>query len=92
MILGVGPSLPLFPPHPSHPCVGFFYSGLLRRKNTLSMIGLSDMLAPFRPAEDRAAFSPPSSSSLTSYPQWFFWGLSLAFSETSSPYFGNLSE
>ncbi|KAF8500616.1 ammonium transporter [Gautieria morchelliformis] len=54
------------------PGVGFFYSGLLRRKNALSMIGLSVMCL-----------------AVVSF-QWFFWGFSLAFSETGSRYIGNL--
>jgi len=54
------------------PGVGFFYSGLLRRKNALSMIYLSMM-----------------SVAMVSF-QWFFWGYSLAFSETAGPYIGNL--
>ncbi|KAG2098922.1 ammonium transporter AmtB-like domain-containing protein [Suillus discolor] len=54
------------------PGVGFFYSGLLRRKNALNMIYLSMMTV-----------------AMVSF-QWFFWGYSLAFSETASPYIGNL--
>jgi len=54
------------------PGVGFFYSGLLRRKNALSMIWTSLV-----------------SVGIVSF-QWFFWGFSLAFSETGSPYIGDL--
>ncbi|KAH7882865.1 ammonium transporter AmtB-like domain-containing protein [Phlebopus sp. FC_14] len=54
------------------PGVGFFYSGLLRRKNALSMIYLSVMTV-----------------AVVSF-QWFFWGYSLAFSDTASPYIGDL--
>ncbi|KAF7350126.1 Ammonium transporter [Mycena venus] len=54
------------------PGVGFFYSGLLRRKNALSMIYLSMMTV-----------------AVVSF-QWFFWGFSLAFSETGSAYIGDL--
>ncbi|KAG2127116.1 ammonium transporter AmtB-like domain-containing protein [Suillus clintonianus] len=54
------------------PGVGFFYSGLLRRKNALNMIYLSMMTV-----------------AVVSF-QWFFWGYSLAFSDTASPYIGNL--
>ncbi|KAJ7152067.1 ammonium transporter AmtB-like domain-containing protein [Mycena filopes] len=54
------------------PGVGFFYSGLLRRKNALSMIYLSMMTI-----------------AVVSF-QWFFWGFSLAFSETGSAYIGDL--
>ncbi|OCH88521.1 ammonium transporter [Obba rivulosa] len=54
------------------PGVGFFYSGLLRRKNALSMIWMSMMTL-----------------AVVSF-QWFFWGYSLAFSETAGKYIGNL--
>jgi Amt family ammonium transporter len=54
------------------PGVGFFYSGLLRRKNALSMIYLSMMTV-----------------AVVSF-QWFFWGFSLAFSETGSAFIGDL--
>lgn len=54
------------------PGVGFFYSGLLRRKNALSMIYLSMM-----------------TMAVVSF-QWFFWGFSLTFSNTGSPFIGNL--
>ncbi|KAF9240407.1 ammonium transporter AmtB-like domain-containing protein [Melanogaster broomeanus] len=54
------------------PGVGFFYSGLLRRKNALSMIYLSMMTV-----------------AVVSF-QWFFWGYSLAFSDTAGKYIGNL--
>ncbi|KAF8817250.1 ammonium transporter [Phlegmacium glaucopus] len=54
------------------PGVGFFYSGLLRRKNALSMIYIS-----------------MASIAVVSF-QWFFWGYSLAFSDTGGRYIGNL--
>jgi len=54
------------------PGVGFFYSGLLRRKNALSMIYLSMMTI-----------------AVVSF-QWFFWGFSLTFTDTGSPFIGNL--
>lgn len=54
------------------PGVGFFYSGLLRRKNALSMIYLSMMCV-----------------AVVSF-EWFFWGFSLAFSDTGSKYLGDL--
>ncbi|KAI0365963.1 ammonium transporter [Pilatotrama ljubarskyi] len=54
------------------PGVGFFYSGLLRRKNALSMIWASMMTL-----------------AVVSF-QWFFWGYSLAFSDTGSAYIGDL--
>ncbi|EIM87658.1 ammonium transporter [Stereum hirsutum FP-91666 SS1] len=54
------------------PGVGFFYSGLLRRKNALSMIWASMMTL-----------------AVVSF-EWFFWGYSLAFSETGNAYIGDL--
>jgi Amt family ammonium transporter len=54
------------------PGVGFFYSGLLRRKNALSMIYLSMMTV-----------------AVVSF-QWFFWGFSLAFSDTGNKFIGDL--
>ncbi|KAI0065053.1 ammonium transporter [Artomyces pyxidatus] len=54
------------------PGVGFFYAGLLRRKNALSMIWASMMTL-----------------AVVSF-EWFFWGFSLAFSETGSAYIGDL--
>lgn len=54
------------------PGVGLFYSGLLRRKNALSMIMLSICAIAV------ASF------------QWFFWGYSLAFSDTASVFIGDL--
>ncbi|KAK8847538.1 hypothetical protein IAR55_005396 [Kwoniella newhampshirensis] len=54
------------------PGVGLFYSGLLRRKNALSMIFLS-----------------VAGVAVGSF-QWFFWGYSLAFSDTGSKFIGNL--
>lgn len=54
------------------PGLGFFYSGLLRRKNALSMI-----------------FTSVASIAVVSF-QWFFWGYSLTFSNTASPFIGDL--
>lgn len=54
------------------PGVGFFYSGLLRRKNGLSMIYLS-----------------VGTIAVVSF-QWFFWGFSLAFSDTANFFIGDL--
>ncbi|KAG2011219.1 ammonium transporter, variant 3 [Coprinopsis cinerea AmutBmut pab1-1] len=54
------------------PGLGFFYSGLLRRKNALSMIWLSMITL-----------------GVVSF-QWFFWGYSLTFSDTASPFIGDL--
>lgn len=54
------------------PGVGFFYSGLLRRKNALTVLILTMMV-----------------SAVASF-EWFFWGFSLAFSETGGPFIGNL--
>jgi Amt family ammonium transporter len=54
------------------PGVGFFYGGLLRRKNALSMI-----------------YSSMMTLAIVSF-QWFFWGFSLAFSDTASKFIGDL--
>ncbi|BGP26862.1 ammonium transmembrane transporter [Rhodotorula toruloides] len=54
------------------PGVGFLYSGLLRRKNALSMLFLAMAVYSLITIE------------------WFFWGYSLAFSETGSKFIGNL--
>ncbi|PKI83460.1 hypothetical protein MVES1_002545 [Malassezia vespertilionis] len=54
------------------PGIGFFYAGLLRRKNALSMIGL--------------CFALMAVVSI----QWFFWGFSLAFSDSGNPFIGDM--
>jgi len=54
------------------PGLGFFYSGLLRRKNAASMLWQSMVVL-----------------ATVSF-QWFFWGYSLAFSETASRFIGDL--
>ena len=55
------------------PGIGFFYSGLARRKSALSLLTLTLL-----------------SAAITSF-QWFFWGYSLAFSRSASPYIGDFS-
>lgn len=71
------------------PGLGFFYSGLLRRKNALTQIYLGVMVLAVVSFQVR---SPPSFLlTLLTTSQWFFWGYSLAFSDTGSPYIGNLS-
>jgi ammonium transporter, Amt family len=73
------------------PGVGYFYSGLLRRKNALSMIYLSMMCVAVVSFQVRLLL--PYFFHSSSYPfllQWFFWGFSLTFSETGSAYIGNL--
>lgn len=54
------------------PGLGFFYGGLLRRKNALSMIWMSTAVMS------------------VVFIEWFFWGYSLAFSETGSAFIGDL--
>ena len=74
------------------PGVGLFYSGLLRRKNALSMIWTS--LASIAVVSFQVS-SPRDyvKNLLTDTPgQWFFWGYSLAFSETGNAFIGDLSE
>ena len=73
------------------PGVGFFYSGLLRRKNALSMIYLSVAsiaVVSFQVRLTRACRSPRAHDA----PQWFFWGFSLTFSDTGSKFIGDLSK
>jgi hypothetical protein len=74
------------------PGLGFFYSGLLRRKNALSMIYLSVMtiaVVSFQvsriPRINRAILTAEF------VPQWFFWGFSLTFSDTGGLFIGDLS-
>ncbi|WFD36591.1 hypothetical protein MCUN1_003474 [Malassezia cuniculi] len=55
------------------PGIGFFYAGLLRRKNALTMLWVAIAVM-----------------SVTSI-EWFFWGFSLTFSKTASPFIGDLS-
>lgn len=55
------------------PGLGYLYSGLVRRKNALSLLLLT-LLA----------------MGVVSF-QWFFWGYSLAFSDTGGPFIGDLA-
>lgn len=71
------------------PGLGFFYSGLLRRKNALSMIYLSVMALAVVSFQ---VFLPSIQSIALIFHQWFFWGFSLTFSEDASPYIGTLSK
>ena len=71
------------------PGVGFFYSGLLRRKNGLSMIYLSVgtiAVVSFQVRANAAA----TAFVLNTIRQWFFWGFSLAFSDTANLFIGDL--
>jgi Amt family ammonium transporter len=73
------------------PGIGFFYSGLLRRKNALSMIYLSMgtiAVVSFQVSANTAAtlFIPNITR------QWFFWGFSLAFSDTANGFIGDLRQ
>src|ERR1700691_3102098 len=73
------------------PGVGFFYSGLLRRKNGLSMIYLSVgtiAVVSFQVSVNTACCS----SMLNVMQQWFFWGFSLAFSDTANLFIGDLRQ
>jgi Amt family ammonium transporter len=73
------------------PGVGFFYSGLLRRKNGLSMIYLSVgtiAVVSFQVSVNAACCS----SMLNVMQQWFFWGFSLAFSDTANLFIGDLRQ
>lgn len=73
------------------PGVGFFYSGLLRRKNALSLIYLSVAVLGVVSFEVRIFFWPsiqPPTDGISI--QWFFWGYSLAFSDGANGYIGDL--
>jgi len=73
------------------PGVGFFYSGLLRRKNALSLIYLSVAVVGVISFEVGAFSSPlPYHVSTEFHLQWFFWGYSLAFSDNANGYIGDL--
>jgi Amt family ammonium transporter len=67
------------------PGVGFFYSGLLRRKNAVSMIFLSVACLSI------VAFQVYLKNVTNFNCQWFFWGYSLVYSKTATNGFiGNL--
>lgn len=73
------------------PGVGFFYSGLLRRKNALSLIFLSVAIIGVVSFQVSKTPSRSLSRLLMGFScQWFFWGYSLAFSENANPYIGDL--
>ena len=74
------------------PGVGLFYSGLLRRKNALSMIWTSlasIAVVSFQVCSLRYYVNDLLTDTLE---KWFFWGYSLAFSETGNAFIGDLSE
>ena len=72
------------------PGVGFFYSGLARRKSALSLIWLSIMSTavvvwlPILSHHDRVL------TRMQSF-QWFFWGYSLTFSHSAGLFIGDLA-
>ena len=75
------------------PGVGYFYSGLLRRKNALSMIFLGVAVLAVVSFQVRVSLHSPLKShqiNIANFIKWFFWGFSLAFSETGSAYIGDL--
>ncbi|OLL25574.1 Ammonium transporter 1 [Neolecta irregularis DAH-3] len=70
------------------PGVGFFYSGLARRKSALSLILLTIMstaVVSFQASLSRYLISPLTSQ------KWFFWGYSLAFSHSAGLFIGDLA-
>ncbi|RUS33987.1 ammonium transporter AmtB-like domain-containing protein [Jimgerdemannia flammicorona] len=96
------------------PGIGYFYSGLSRSKNALSLIIISVLsvaivsvqvtfvpfshLIPFDFTKSRcvivlyALIDCDFRNTLNSCVQWFIWGYSLTFSETSSsPFIGDLT-
>lgn len=73
------------------PGIGFFYCGLLRRKNGLSMIYLSMGTVAVVAFQVRVnatcrLFVPNITR------QWFLWGFSLAFSDTANKFIGDLRQ
>lgn len=76
------------------PGLGFFYSGLLRRKNALSMIFTSMISIGVVSFQVRRLCSSSMNYKFNrgyaSLYQWFFWGYSLAFSDTASKFIGDL--
>jgi hypothetical protein len=73
------------------PGVGFFYAVLLRRKNGLSMIYLSvGTIAVVSFQVCSACYSQTVQTNYTL--QWFFWGFSLAFSDTANLFIGDLRQ
>lgn len=64
---------------------------LLRRKNALSMIYMSMMTVAVVSFQVSFKCPLPNFDIKYSFLQWFFWGFSLAFSETGSRFIGDLS-
>ena len=63
------------------PGVGYFYSGLLRRKNALSMIFLGVAVLAVVSFQVRVSLHSPLKShqiNIANFIKWFFWGFSLA--------------
>ena len=70
------------------PGLGFYYCGLLRSRNGLSMIYLSVgtiAIVSFQVSVNTTA----GPFMLNTTQQWFLGGFSLAFSDTASPFIGN---
>lgn len=73
------------------PGVGFFYSGLLRRKNALSLIFLSVAVVGIVSFQVRQIPGLSFSRPLMEFEcQWFFWGYSLTFSDNANAFIGDL--
>jgi len=70
------------------PGAGFFYSGLLRRKNALSMIFVSMLGTGVVSFQVSIGFFRFGDTQIQC--QWFFWGYSLAFADNASRYIGTL--
>jgi len=73
---------------------GFIYSGLLRRKNALSMLYLSSMTFTVVTLQVRLChpFFHPISKLLNGTFQWVFWGFSLVYSDTGGWFISDLSK
>lgn len=73
------------------PGVGYFYSGLLRRKNALSLIFLSVAVTGIVSFEVCKVPDLSLSRRLMRFEyQWFFWGYSLTFSDGANAFIGDL--
>ena len=74
--------------------VGFFYSGLLRRKNALSALYVSmASIAVVTIEVCMTLFHKmiASRSSFFFFLQWFLWGFTLSFSDGKNVFIGNFS-
>jgi Amt family ammonium transporter len=74
--------------------VGFFYSGLLRRKNSLSALYVSMAaiaVVSIEVCKDLFNKNTQQAKIIFLSFQWFLWGFTLAFSDRGNVFIGNLS-